>query len=86
MRLIDDVARFGACDPEPLVAASFACPYCLHHSPVVDLTALGGQVASAGCTCESCGAHWVLSLSGDQALRLNLAPPAGVAVRPAREL
>ena len=65
-----DLARFAPADPEPIVAAAFACPYCL------GAPTLGVLVEDAvHCACGPCEAEWDVALDDDQALRMQLAPP-----------
>ena len=72
-----DVARFADDDPEAVVAASFACPVCLHAPCRVTLDDRAA-VAVARCTCETCGVPWTVALTAVQILRLSLDPPAAV--------
>ena len=68
-----DVASFHADDCDALVAASLACPVCL----AGDVEwALDGDPydPSASCSCRRCGYGRRVYLSGDQALRLAIAP------------
>ena len=70
-----DVATFLGDDCDALVSAALACPVCL-----------GGEVEwslegdpydpSADCSCRQCGYGRRVFLSGEQALRLAIAPVA----------
>jgi transcription elongation factor Elf1 len=67
-----DVARFTAQDPDAVVAASFACPICLHGEDVACDVSLDGYDPSVSCECPECGASWRVYLTPEQALRLGL--------------
>jgi hypothetical protein len=67
-----DTARFGAGDPDPLVAASLACPVCLHGDTVEWSAALEGYDPTVSCRCSMCDAEWQVYLMPEQALRLGL--------------
>ncbi|HTU28144.1 MAG TPA: hypothetical protein VMF07_02105 [Solirubrobacteraceae bacterium] len=67
-----DVARFTAQDPDAVVAASFACPICLHGEDVTRDVSLDGYDPSVSCECPECDANWRVYLTPDQALRLGL--------------
>jgi hypothetical protein len=70
--LIVDVARFTPQDPDALVAASLACPVCLHGDEVEWTAALEGYDPSVSCECPVCDAWWRVYLTPEQALRLGL--------------
>jgi len=55
-----------------LVAASLACPLCLHADAVRWEAALEGYDPSVSCECPSCDARWRVYLTPEQALRLGL--------------
>jgi hypothetical protein len=74
---VHDVARFRPEDPPALVAASFACPQCLHEPSVVRV-----DDESAQCACLPCGIGWEVALDDMQQLRLALSPPPGLARPP----
>jgi hypothetical protein len=77
---LDDCARFRLDDPEEVVAASFACPICLHD----DCAALldqGQALAVARCACAICDARWDVGVDAQQLLRLSLDPPAAIGLR-----
>jgi hypothetical protein len=71
-----DVARFDAVDRNEVVAAAFACPWCLGVPP-------WGRIQSA--TDESfielsspCDAAWTVVVDSGQLLRLVVAPPPDI--------
>jgi hypothetical protein len=73
MGSLTDVARFRADDPDELVAASLACPICLHGDEVSwDLETADGYDPSARCMCRRCEEFWRVFLLPEQALRLGL--------------
>jgi formate dehydrogenase maturation protein FdhE len=69
-----DVARFDAVDRHELVAASFACPWCLGVPSL-------GRIESATdegfleLSCAPCDARWMVVVDSKQLLRLVAAPP-----------
>lgn len=69
-----DVARFTDSDPDDLVVAALACPYCLRTAAAAELRAAGRRViAHAFCgVCE--GAGWEVALAADQARRVSALP------------
>jgi hypothetical protein len=69
---LSDVARFTPHDPDPVVAASFACPICLHGDVVDRVVSLDGYDPSVSCECPECEAAWLVYLTPEQALRLGL--------------
>ena len=69
-----DVARFTPRDPDVLVAASLACPFCLHEHEVIREDSLEGYDPSVSCECPECDAKWRVYLTPEQALRLGLMP------------
>ncbi len=77
---VTDCARFRAEDPGVLVAASFACPWCLARvdDTVVDV---GPHDSLAHCVCPCCAHDWDVALHAGQAMRLSLAPPPSLHVR-----
>jgi hypothetical protein len=81
---VTDCARFLAEDPVELVAASFACPWCLAR---VEQTVLevGPHDSLAHCVCPSCAEDWDVALHAGQVMRLSLAPPATLRIRFARD-
>jgi hypothetical protein len=75
-----DVARFRPDDCDPLVQASFACAYCLHEPTVVVIEQDDDGVCAVACRCEPCSRSWVVLLTDEQSLRIQLRPPwAGMA-------
>jgi hypothetical protein len=73
--ILTDSARFFVDDPDPLVVASFVCPYCLN-TPADALFNLEEPNGSAVlCHCQSCSKRWVVAVNPGQALRLAIAPP-----------
>jgi hypothetical protein len=76
----DDVARFRAGDPDALVAASFACPWCLHR-PAAVVVAGAEHECAASCVCADCARGWRVALSVEQSLRMALAPPREFSIR-----
>lgn len=79
-----DAARFLAEDPVELVAASFACPWCLAGADTT-VVEVESHDALAHCVCPECAEEWELSLHPGQVLRLTLAPPATLSVRFSRD-
>jgi hypothetical protein len=71
---VDDTARFRPDDHDDLVAASFACPVCLHRPSFARLSGYYDE-PSASCACLPCAQGWEVALSGLQMLRLTLGPP-----------
>jgi hypothetical protein len=78
-----DLARFAADDDDALVNASFACPCCLRRPTEVALSIDEPWGSAALCRCQDCGHGWAVTLNSGQALRLALAPPAGLELTPA---
>ena len=72
MSMLADTARFRVDDPDPLVAAAFACPLCLRGEEIEWRAALGGYDPSVECHCPSCDERWRVYLAPHQALRLGL--------------
>jgi hypothetical protein len=81
--LLTDAARFSVDDADPLVVASFACPYCLRvpSSTVFNLDEPNGSALL--CRCGSCKASWVVAVNVGQAMRLAIAPPEGLEMQAA---
>lgn len=79
-----DCARFLAEDPSEIVAASFACPWCLAQ-PLETQLDVGNHDGAAHCVCPECGSGWEVALHAGQVMRLSLAPPATLRVRFARD-
>jgi len=72
MAKFTDTARFRANDPDALVAASFACPICLHTDSVDWDASVDGYDPSAECSCSRCEEEWRVYLTPQQALRVGL--------------
>jgi hypothetical protein len=73
--ILTDSARFAVDDPDPLVVASFVCPYCLQ-TPADALFNLDEPNGSAIlCHCADCSRRWVVAVNPGQAMRLAIAPP-----------
>lgn len=72
-------ARFHQADPDALVAASFACRFCLRTAPAIDVVEddLG---ATARCYCLACRSSGEVLLDHEQLLRLVLRPPPEIHV------
>jgi hypothetical protein len=81
--ILTDSARFFVDDAEPLVVASFACPYCLQAptDAVFNLEEPNGSAVL--CRCESCRTRWVVAVNPGQAMRLAIAPPVDLELEPA---
>ena len=73
--LTADLARFAADDPDALVHAAFACPYCLREPEEITLNLEEPFGSAALCRCRDCHHGWAVTLNFGQALRLALAPP-----------
>jgi hypothetical protein len=81
--ILTDSARFFVDDPDPLVVASFVCPYCLQ-KPADSLFNLEEPNGSAVlCHCVECHKRWVVAVNPGQAMRLAIAPPADLALEAA---
>lgn len=79
MTTLDDWARFHPNDRVELVAAAFACPWCLQGPNMVFLMDGDGEY-SARCCCGSCDAAWTVVLTGQQFLRVSLVPTSALPV------
>ena len=66
--MIVESARFRHGAAEPLVAAAFCCPFCLHNASAVKLTASANGTSSAFCQCHRCDAAWQLELEPTQTM------------------
>jgi hypothetical protein len=71
---LTDRARFRPDDPEPLVEASFACPFCLARSRLGAMRIWDGE-PRVFCRCATCNARWSVSVTEAQRRRLEVAPP-----------
>ena len=70
--MLADTARFRADDPDPLVRASLACPFCLCGEEVDWEAALDEYDPFVECRCSRCEQRWRVYLAPLQALRLGL--------------
>jgi hypothetical protein len=70
--MLADVARFLPDDPDELVEAAFACPFCLSGGGIEWQATLVGYDPSVQCACESCHERWLVYLTPEQALRLSV--------------
>jgi len=68
--MLSDVARFLPDDPDELVEAAFACPFCLCAGEWQ--ATLVGYDPTAQCECEACRQRWLVYLTPEQALRLSV--------------
>jgi hypothetical protein len=76
--ILTDTARFAVDDVDPLVVASFACPYCLDRPTAAIFNLEEPNGSAVLCRCEWCHASWVVAVNPGQALRLAIAPPSGL--------
>jgi DNA-directed RNA polymerase subunit M/transcription elongation factor TFIIS len=67
-----DVARFRQSDPDDLVTASLACPFCLYSEDVDWQFQSGDYDPSVECVCQRCEERWRVFMTPNQALRLVL--------------
>ena len=67
-------ARFRPDDPDALVEASFACPWCLCRPGRATVLDPSGA-AAVECRCDRCRSEWTVALSAEQSLRVALRPP-----------
>ena len=81
--ILTDSARFAVDDIDPIVTASFACPFCLQlpSSTVFNLEEPNGSAVL--CRCDECHTSWVIAVNTGQALRLAIAPPLELDLQPA---
>jgi transcription elongation factor Elf1 len=63
--MLEDRARFLPTDPEELIDASFACPFCLERASNISLPK-GGLRRRIQCSCSACEATWPVSVTGAQ--------------------
>jgi hypothetical protein len=80
MRLPTHIAGFRSDDPDELIEASLSCQLCLRSPVRVVVVDDGDDDASAFSQCPHCETPTEVVLTGEQALRLMLAPPVGTAV------
>ena len=78
-----DSARFFVDDPEPLVLASFMCPYCLQVPADARFNLEEPNESAVLCHCATCHARWVVAVNPGQAMRLAIAPPVELALEAA---
>ena len=69
-----EVARFRPDEPDAVVQAAFACSYCLHE-PSVAVADHGDGGSAVACRCDRCAVDWVVLLTDEQSLRIQLRPP-----------
>jgi hypothetical protein len=81
--IVTDMARFAGDDAEPLVSASFVCPYCLDLPSQITLNLDEPYGSVALCHCHACSRGWAVTLSFNQSMRMALAPPADLELTPA---
>ncbi|HWI71514.1 MAG TPA: hypothetical protein VNT55_06140 [Baekduia sp.] len=74
----EDSARFRPDDPAALVAATFACPWCLRPPGRATMT-VDPYTPHVVCGCEGCDTSWAIHLDGMQYIRLRIAPPPALA-------
>lgn len=71
-RVLADTARFRPEDPDALVHASVACPFCLREDEVDVSPALEGYDPSVQCLCRCCHEGWRVYMTPEQSLRFGL--------------
>ncbi len=81
--LLTDTARFAVDDAEALVAASFACPYCLGEPSHSEFKLDEPHRSTVRCRCDNCDTNWAVAVNTAQALRLAIAPPDRLEFEPA---
>lgn len=69
-----ELATFKLDDPDVLVRAALACPYCLSSDQRFVLREAPDEF-SLRCSCRSCGHQRRVEITDEQALRLAIAPP-----------
>jgi DNA-directed RNA polymerase subunit M/transcription elongation factor TFIIS len=67
--MLSDRARFRSDDPDPLVAASFACPFCLM-SAEHRMMRVWDEERRVFCRCARCNARWSVGVTAEQWARL----------------
>jgi hypothetical protein len=75
-----DFARFDALEDEAVVAAAFACPFCLRASIAITVRRSDPEFVAA-CRCRACPPLWRVYLRADQVARLKQEPPARLRIR-----
>ncbi len=73
-RMSIEMARFFPDDPDALVQASFACPFCLRQPSEATIDE-GGDGAVVVCACAPCAHGYAVALSAEQTLRVLLRQP-----------
>lgn len=81
--ILTDAARFSVDDTDALVAASFACPYCLRTPTRATFNLDEPNGSAVSCRCDECQGSWVVAVNVGQAMRLAIAPPEGLELEPA---
>lgn len=79
MSMFEDTARFHPHDHSSVVAAAFACPWCLATAGL--LTVVSTTTPSVVCECGPCAKEWLVHLDGRQLMRMHFAPPGRCEVR-----
>ncbi len=69
-----EVATFKLDDPDVVVRAALACPYCLSSDQGLALRE-GADEFSLRCSCRTCGRRRRVEMTDEQALRIAIAPP-----------
>ena len=69
-----ELATFRVDDPDVLVRAALACPYCLS-SDMRFVLRESPDEWSLRCSCRSCGHQRRVEITDEQALRIAIAPP-----------
>jgi len=76
--ILTDSARFLVDDVDPLVTASFACPFCLAEPTDATFNLDEPNGSAVLCRCADCHAAWIVAINVGQAMRLAIAPPDGL--------
>lgn len=69
-----ELATFRTDDPDILVRAALACPYCLSSDQRFVLREAPDEF-SLRCSCRTCGHQRRVEITDDQAMRMAIAPP-----------
>jgi hypothetical protein len=72
-----DVARFDAVDRPEMVAAAFACPWCLELPPLGRLESAADE-GFVELSCAGCDSAWMVVVDSEQLLRLVVSPPPDI--------
>lgn len=70
-----ELATFKPDDPDVVVRAALACPYCLSSDQRLVLRETPDEF-SLRCACRTCGHRRRVEMTDEQALRMAIAPPA----------